>query len=53
VATSESDLLRLGVANPAPVDAGDGLVRTAACTGAELFVVDRPGFADGVGVLLR
>ncbi len=53
VATSESDLLRLGVANPAPVDAGDGLVRTAACTGAELFVVERPAFADGVGVLLR
>ncbi len=50
LAIDRSELLRLGVANPQPVAAGDGLVRAIACTGAELYVVDEPDF---LGVLLR
>lgn len=55
VACTDKELRRLGVDGPQPVRADDGLVRAAACTGAELFIVDgrSADLRDGVAVLLR
>lgn len=55
LATTDKELRRLGVATPQRVRADDCLVRAAASTGAELFIVDSkpPELQEGVAVLLR
>ncbi|MCU1629698.1 MAG: hypothetical protein JWP64_4647 [Pseudonocardia sp.] len=58
VAITRDELTGLGL-EPVEVDAGSALVRAAACSGAELVVLDEalrgenPPVGDGVGVVLR
>lgn len=51
LATTEDELLRLGVAEPQRVRADDALVRTATATGAELFLTHLS--TDGAAAILR
>jgi hypothetical protein len=56
LATTETELTRLGISAPERVHAGDALARATAGTGAELFLVEQEEAAaldDGVAVLLR
>jgi len=56
LATTEGELRRLGVAEPQLVRADDAIVRSAAATGAELFLAqlkEDEGDRDGAAVLLR
>lgn len=55
LAVDDHELRRLGVSSPQREPAGDGIVRTAACTGAELFLVEEAAadLEDGVAVLMR
>jgi hypothetical protein len=55
VATTDRALADLGIGPVNCVNAGEALVRAAACTGADLYLVEPSAveLADGVGVVLR